>query len=83
MIRFTHDDYDIFLDSSYEAMGKDDLCTMINAYQSQCYEGQYYTLFAVMKGAVCVGLVSLFGMSKTEISCGPELKPLYRKQDFA
>ena len=47
------------------------------------HNGKYFELLAVMDGMYCVGFVSLYGHSDTEISCGPEIKPQYRNQGLA
>lgn len=78
-----YDDLDLFNDSSYSAMPHKDMHQMISESISQIHNGKYFRLFAVMDDMCCVGFVSLYGHSDTEVSCGPEIKSQYRKQGFA
>lgn len=78
-----HKDGNLFADSSYETMPSELMREMIDASLAKMHDGSFFELFAVMDDALCVGFVSLYGLSDTEISCGPEIKPQYRKQGFA
>ena len=78
-----HNDEGLFAGSSYEAMPSELMHDMIDESLSKMHNGSFFELLAVMVDAVCVGFVSLYEHSGTEISCGPEIKPQYRKRGFA
>lgn len=78
-----YDDVDLFKDSSYSTMPHNNMHQMISESIAKIHNGNYFGLFAVMDDMRCVGFVSMYGHSDTEISCGPEIKPQYREQGFA
>lgn len=78
-----YNDCALFTGSSYEAMTPDSMREMIGESVLKLHNGRFFELFAIMEGDVCVGFVSLYAHSDTDISCGPEIKPPYRKQGFA
>lgn len=79
----TQADVSLFKDTSYESMDEASAVCMIEESQNKAHNGQYFELFTVEDDGQCVGFVSLFALSKTEISCGPEIKPLYRRLGYA
>lgn len=78
-----YDDGELFKQSSYSTMPLSAIRQMIAESISKDHNGNYFELFAIMNGGNCVGFISLYGLSDTKISCGPEIKPQYRKQGFA
>ena len=56
---------------------------MISEAISGKHDGSYFRLFAVMDDQCCVGFVSLYGQGDGQISCGPEIKPQYRRRGIA
>lgn len=76
-------DIALFHDSSYGAMSPESMSKMMDESICKEHSGHYFEIFSVMNEDVCVGFVSLYGLSDTEISCGPEIKPQYRKHGFA
>ena len=79
----THNDRHLFAGSSYDTISPEGLQQMLSASAAQNHGGKFFQLLAVMEGDCCVGFVSLFALDDGEISCGPEIKPPYRKQGFA
>lgn len=80
-VGFQHSDW--FDGASYGEMPPKDRQRMIDESVAKAHDGKYFELFAVMEREACVGFVSLYEHTKTEISCAPEIKPQYRKQGLA
>lgn len=78
-----YDDIALLKDTSYSTMPCDMIRQMISESIAKRHNDSYFELFAAMNDTCCVGFVSLYEYSDTEISCGPEIKPAYRKQGFA
>ena len=78
-----HNDVELFAGSSYGEMSRDDIHHMIDESVKKQHNNRYFELFAVLEEGNCVGFVSLYEHSETEISCGPETKMKYRKQGIA
>ena len=76
------DDKSIFQGTSYGAMSSGSMEKMLHESLAKSHNGNYFELFAVMDGDICVGIVSLFETAAGEISCGPEIKPQYRQQGY-
>ena len=79
----THNDLPLFAGSSYAAMPPEAIRQMLRESAVKDHGGKFFQLVAVMDDNCCVGFVSLFALGDGEISCGPEIKPQYRKQGFA
>lgn len=77
------DDKDLFQDTSYAAMSPETMEIMLAESLAKSHNGKYFELFAVLDGNICVGIISLFETAPGEISCGPEIKPQYRRQGYA
>ncbi len=75
-------DADLLQDTSYGTMPPEIRDKMLAESLSQIHNGRYFELFAVMDKKTCVGVVSLYETAPGEISCGPEIKPQYRRQGY-
>ena len=73
---------DLLQGTSYGSMSPETMNTMIAESLAKCHNGQYFELLAVMDKKTCVGVVSLYETAPGEISCGPEIKPQYRRQGY-
>jgi len=77
------DEKDLFQDTSYASMPAGAMEKMLAESLAKSHDGRYFELFAVRNGDIRVGIISLYETAPGEISCGPEIKPQYRKQGFA
>jgi len=76
------EDIGLFRDTSYGAMSPEGVGEMIAGSLEKRHGGRYFEMFAVMDGETCVGVVSLYGLGDGAVSCGPEIKPQYRRQGY-
>lgn len=76
------DDAALFQDTSYAAMSPGAMEGMIEESLAQSHGGRYFEMLAVMDDKVCVGFVSLYEREDGAVSCGPEIKPQYRRQGY-
>lgn len=72
-----------FADSSYEKLNPAQMQEMITQSLSKNHNGRFFELLLVWKETTCVGFVSLYGVNEKSVSCGPEIKPQYRKRGIA
>lgn len=79
----TYEDRQLFKASSYEALEEASLDRMISQSVAKEHNGQYFEVLAVLDSGICVGFLNLYSHSKSEVSCGPEIKPQYRRRGFA
>ena len=78
----TPGDANLLQGTSYAAMPAEAMDKMLSESLAQCHDGKYFELFAVMDNDICVGLVSLYETAPREISCGPEIKPQFRRRGY-
>lgn len=76
-------DRDTLQDTSYETITSDEWEKLISESSSQLHDHRYFEFFKVMDGNTVVGFMNLYAHSPHIISCGPEIKPQYRKQGYA
>ena len=53
---------------------------MFAKWEEKVYADKYFEMFAVIKDGEIVGSISLYQLSKSIVSCGPEVFKNYRKQ---
>ena len=78
-----YQDRELLRDTSLEAMANDEWEKMISESTARSHNRQYFEMFIVTEGDTVVGYVSLYAHSPHIISCGPEIKPQYRRQGYA
>lgn len=57
--------------------------SMISEWNQKSYDGSYFEMFAIVKGEIVVGMISLYGQSAHLLGIGPEVFEAYRKQGIA
>ena len=77
---FTNADAKEFQQKQATTMSLDELKAIFAQWGSKNYAGKYYEMFAVVKDGEIVGSISLYQLSKSVVSCGPEVFAAYRKQ---
>lgn len=77
---FTNADAKEFQQKQATTMSLDELKAMFAQWGSKNYAGKYFEMFAVVKDGEIVGSISLYQLSKSVVSCGPEVFEAYRKQ---
>ena len=53
---------------------------MFDQWEKKEFLGRYFEMFAIIKDEKIVGMISLYQLSDSMISCGPEIFMPYRKQ---
>ena len=77
---FTNDDAEAFQQKQRINISLDEIKAMFAKWEDKMYAGKYFEMFAVMNDGEIVGLISLYQLSKSVVSCGPEIFEDYRKQ---
>lgn len=70
-------------DTSYGSLANDEWKQLLSESVAKSHNHRYFELFKVMDGDTVVGCMNLYAHSPHIISCGPEIKPQYRKQGYA
>ena len=78
-----YSDKQLFQDTSYASLDEASMSAMLDASRAKQSNGSYFELLAVKQEDTCVGFISLYGLSETEISIGPEINPQFRNRGFA
>lgn len=76
-------DRDTLKGTTYESMANDEWEKLIFESSSHLHDNRYFELFKVIDGNTVIGFMNLYAHSLHIISCGPEIKPQYRKQGYA
>lgn len=79
----TAHDREILQDTSYGSLANDEWKQLLLESVSKSHNHRYFELFKVIDGDTVVGCMNLYAHSQRIISCGPEIKPQYRKQGYA
>ena len=79
----THDDACSLKDTDYGRMTDQDTFEMINESLNKLHNGRYFEFFVVEDDGRIVGFMNLYAHSKHIISCGPEIKPDFRRKGYA
>ena len=77
-----NEDKDLFQNTSYGTMSPEGVGEMLSQSLGRSCDGRYFELLAVMDGDICVGFVSLYALGEKTVSCGPEIKPQYRRHGY-
>ena len=77
---FTNDDAEVFQQKQRMNVSLDEIKAMFVKWGEKAYAGKYFEMFAVVKDREIVGYISLYQLSKSVVSCGPEVFEAYRKQ---
>lgn len=77
---FTNDDAEVFQQKQRMNVSLDEIKAMFVKWGEKAYAGKYFEMFAVIKDGEIVGSISLYQLSKSVVSCGPEVFEAYRKQ---
>ena len=80
---FKEDDAMEYMQKQNEGMSLDAVKALIAKWQEKEFAGKYFEMFAVVKDAEIVGMISLYQHSQSVISCGPETFEPYRRQGIA
>lgn len=69
--------------SSYGAMSYEERVGMITESQNQLHDGKYFEFFVVYLNEKIIGFMNLHAHCACVISCGPEIKPEFRRMGYA
>ncbi len=78
-----YQDRELMRDTSFETMTNEEWEKMIFESTARSHDHRYFEVFLVTEGDTVVGFVSLYAHSPHIISCGPEIKPQYRRLGYA
>lgn len=70
------------LQEQYTSMSISDMQAMISDWNKREYQGRYFEMFAVVNDGVIVGTISLYQLTVSVVSIGPEIFPAYRRRGF-
>lgn len=79
---FNNSDAAVLLSSWNAGMSAEKLQDMICDWNKPASHGRYFEMFAVRDGNHIVGAISLYQLSASVVSIGPEIFPAFRKQGF-
>lgn len=74
---------DTELVSSRLNLNLDEAKNLINEWNTQIFNGNYFEMFAIINNDAIVGMISMYEHSKSVISIGPEIFEEYRRKGFA
>lgn len=77
---FTNDDAEVFQQNQKMNISLAEIKVMFAKWGEKVHAGKYFEMFAVVKNGEIVGSISLYQLSKSVVSCGPEVFEAYRKQ---
>ena len=77
---FINDDAEEFQQKQSMNISLNEIKTMIAKWNEKVHAGKYFEMFAVIKDGELVGMISLYQLSKSVVSCGPEVFEGFRKQ---
>lgn len=65
-------------ENMYSGMTEDEICRLIEDWNSLEYRGKYFEMFAIEEDGALAGTISLYHHSESAVSLGPEVFPGYR-----
>lgn len=77
---FVNDDAEEFQRKQGSNIPLDEIREMFTKWNKKVHEGDYFEVFAVMRDDELAGMISLYQLSRSVVSCGPEVFDNYRKQ---
>lgn len=80
---FTENDAELLQAHQLYGKSKEDILSLINEWKSNSYNGKYFEMFAVVKDAMVVGSISLYGHSPNVASIGVEIFTDQRCRGYA
>ena len=78
---FTYEDIEVLQQHGYGNLSGNDIKNLIDAWNKNEHNGKYFEMFAVIDEDI-VGYVSLYQLSESVISCGPEIFVLNRQKGY-
>ena len=78
---FIYDDIDLLHEYGYGNMTRQEIKKLIDTWNNKEHEGKYFEMFAVEDKEV-VGFVSLYQLSESVVSCGPEIFQPNRQKGY-
>lgn len=79
---FRDSDAAVLRESGNIDMPEEQLLIMIRDWNKLVFHGKYYEMFAVLHDDQIVGMISLYQLSASVISVGPEIFPAFRNRGF-
>lgn len=84
MVSLRHfNDSDATVLSELAGVGVSEAAEMIRDWNSLAFHGRYFEMFAITSGGGIVGTISLYQLSDSVVSIGPEVFPEFRRRGFA
>ena len=80
---FREDDALTLQQNMYTSLELDEVKQMIAAWETHSFEGRYFEMFAVVHDHRIVGSISLYGLTSSVASIGPDIFVHERKKGFA
>lgn len=77
---FQDSDAPFLRESGNIGMSVEEIQDMIRSWNKFVFHGRYFEMFAVLSDDKIVGMISLYQLSDSVISIGPEIFPVFRKQ---
>ena len=78
---FTYEDIEVLKQHGYGNLSGNEMKELIGTWNKKEHTGKYFEMFAAIDGVV-VGFVSLYQLSESIISCGPEIFPENRRKGY-
>ena len=79
---FNHADAAVLQQSQNFDMSAKEIQDMIGNWNKFEFQGKYFEMFAIMNGGKIVGTISLYQLSDSVISIGPEIFSAFQNQGF-
>lgn len=80
---FQDSDAPILRESGNIGMSVEEIQDMIRSWNKFVFHGRYFEMFAVLCDDKIVGMISLYQLSDSVISVGPEIFPAFRRCGFS
>ena len=77
---FTNEDAEAYRQKQRINIALDEIKAIFAKWEEKTYVGKYFEMFAVIKDGEIVGSISLYQLSQSVVSCGPEVFEAYRTQ---
>ncbi len=79
---FRESDAAVLLENGNICTSVEEIRDTICNWNRLIFHGKYYEMFAVIDGNQIVGMISLYQLSDSVISVGPEIFPVFRRRGF-
>ena len=78
---FTYKDIEVLQQHGYGNLSGNEIKEVIDTWNKKEHNGKYFEVFAITDEVV-IGFVSIYQLSESTVSCGPEIFPENRQKNY-